>query len=154
MRSPLWKWLPGFLGNLCLLPLFGTLFLLLPSAMTSGWVTHHPGSYLTHPGSSFLALTLPCCLPLGGKEQQELMPQTGRPGLWLTGMSPSRPSASTGCHQPFIRLMVRAKRDVLLSTVTAPTHVGPPFVVRACTRQLNFFLQENIPVNISAHSFQ
>lgn len=69
MRNPLWKWLPGFLGILCLLPLFGTLFLLLPSAMTSGWVTHYPGSHLTYPGSSFLVLALPCCLPLGAKEE-------------------------------------------------------------------------------------
>lgn len=86
MRSPLWKWLPGFLGNLCLLPLFGTLFLLLLSAMTSGWVTHYPGSHLTYPGSSFLVLALPCCLLLGAKEEvyrkvpitaeQKLTPQT------------------------------------------------------------------------------
>lgn len=63
MRSPLWKWLPGFLGNLCLLPPFGTLFLLLPRVMTSGWVTHYPGSHPTYPGSSFLVLALPCSFP-------------------------------------------------------------------------------------------
>lgn len=125
MCSPLWKWLPGFPGNLCLLPLFGTFFLLLPGAMTSGWVTHHPGGHLTYPGSPFLALALPCCLSLNAKEEVygkvpvragTYTPDREARTPWLNDMSPSRPLSSTGCHQPSIGLVVQAKRDVTAAT--------------------------------------
>lgn len=154
MRSPLWKWLPGFPGNLCLLPLFGIFFLLLPRAMTSGWVTHHPGSHLTYSGSPFLALALPCYLPLGAKEEaygkvavtseQELRPQKGRLGH----------CGSMTCHHPDPCL----PRVVINLPVGGAGQAGcdsrhPRLVTHACIRQLSFFLQQNILMNTSTHSF-